>query len=92
MNDKFNVVPVFFSGFGVKDVRIVTWYTYNCLYALSSYIFLFRIGSGTSHNGSGVLGLFKPSSERQIVTYSVNLIKALQEDGHSLGMCNESQF
>lgn len=45
-----------------------------------------KIGSGTSHNGSGVLGLFKPSSERQIVTYSVNLIKALQEEGHNLGL------
>lgn len=45
-----------------------------------------KTGSGTSHNGSGVLGLFKPSSERQIVTYSVNLIKALQEDGHNLGL------
>ncbi|KAG0724199.1 Pyruvate dehydrogenase phosphatase regulatory subunit, mitochondrial [Chionoecetes opilio] len=44
-----------------------------------------KIGSGTSHNGSGVLGLFKPASERQIVNYSVNLIKALQEDGHNLG-------
>ncbi|XP_047474686.1 pyruvate dehydrogenase phosphatase regulatory subunit, mitochondrial-like isoform X1 [Penaeus chinensis] len=44
-----------------------------------------EIGSGTSHSGSGVLGLFKPSSERQIVTYSVNLIKTLQEQGHNLG-------
>lgn len=44
-----------------------------------------EIGSGTSHSGSGVLGLFKPSSERQIVTYSVNLIKTLQEQGYNLG-------
>ncbi|KAK3885748.1 hypothetical protein Pcinc_010060 [Petrolisthes cinctipes] len=44
-----------------------------------------KVGSGTSHNGSGVLGLFKPSSERQIVTYSVNLIKTLQVEGHHLG-------
>ncbi|KAK7062511.1 hypothetical protein SK128_002111 [Halocaridina rubra] len=43
-----------------------------------------EIGSGTSHNGSGVLGLFKPSAERQIVHYSVSLIKSLQEQGHNL--------
>lgn len=44
-----------------------------------------EIGSGTSHTGSGVLGVFKPSAERQIVTYSVNLIKRLQDEGHDLG-------
>ncbi|XP_042240778.1 pyruvate dehydrogenase phosphatase regulatory subunit, mitochondrial-like isoform X2 [Homarus americanus] len=44
-----------------------------------------EIGSGTSHNGSGVLGVFKPSAERQIVTYSVNLIKKLQDEGYNLG-------
>ncbi|XP_076057029.1 pyruvate dehydrogenase phosphatase regulatory subunit, mitochondrial-like isoform X2 [Oratosquilla oratoria] len=43
------------------------------------------IGSGTSHNGSGVLGLFKPILERQIITHSVNLIKGLEQKGHQLG-------
>lgn len=43
-----------------------------------------EIGSGTSHTGSGILGLFKPSAERQMVDYSVSLIKNLQEQGHHL--------
>ncbi|XP_068247209.1 pyruvate dehydrogenase phosphatase regulatory subunit, mitochondrial-like isoform X2 [Palaemon carinicauda] len=44
----------------------------------------YEIGSGTSHNGSGVLGLFKPSSERHFVSYSVSLIKSLQDQGYNL--------
>ncbi|XP_045601946.2 pyruvate dehydrogenase phosphatase regulatory subunit, mitochondrial isoform X1 [Procambarus clarkii] len=43
------------------------------------------VGSGTSHTGSGVLGVFKPSAERQFVTYSVSLIKRFQDEGHDLG-------
>ncbi|CAL4112981.1 unnamed protein product, partial [Meganyctiphanes norvegica] len=44
-----------------------------------------QISSGTSHDGSGVLGLFKPASERKIVTHSVELIKQLQNLGYNLG-------
>ncbi|XP_071535979.1 pyruvate dehydrogenase phosphatase regulatory subunit, mitochondrial-like isoform X2 [Panulirus ornatus] len=44
-----------------------------------------EVASGTSHNGSGVLGLFKPIAEKEIVTYSVDLIKRLQKEGYNLG-------
>ncbi|MPC66807.1 hypothetical protein E2C01_060960 [Portunus trituberculatus] len=73
----------YFSSF-VYFQLFISLFTYSCIFF--PFLLFSRAGSGTSHNGSGVLGLFKPSSEREIVTYSVNLIKALQEDGHNLGL------
>lgn len=44
------------------------------------------IGSGTSHFGSGTLGLFKPISHRNLIWYSIKLYKQLQEMGHDIGL------
>lgn len=45
-----------------------------------------RIGSGTSHFGSGVLGLFKPISHRNIIMYSLKLYRELQDQGYDVGL------
>nr|XP_022914897.1 pyruvate dehydrogenase phosphatase regulatory subunit, mitochondrial-like isoform X1 [Onthophagus taurus] len=45
-----------------------------------------KIGSGTSHFGSGTLGLFKPISHCNIIWYSIKLYKTLQENGYDLGL------
>lgn len=44
------------------------------------------IGSGTSHFGSGVLGLFKPISHRNVIMYSLKLYKELQKEGFDIGL------
>lgn len=44
------------------------------------------IGSGTSHFGSGTLGLFKPISHRNLIGYSINLYRQLQKEGHNIGL------
>ncbi|KAF2356784.1 FAD dependent oxidoreductase [Trinorchestia longiramus] len=44
-----------------------------------------RIGSGTSQEGSGTLGVFKSTMQRRIITHSIDLIKQLQRDGHDVG-------
>ncbi|XP_047741158.1 pyruvate dehydrogenase phosphatase regulatory subunit, mitochondrial [Hyalella azteca] len=43
------------------------------------------IGSGTSQEGSGMLGLFKDTMQRRVITHSIDLIKQLQQDGHDVG-------
>ncbi|XP_017884965.1 pyruvate dehydrogenase phosphatase regulatory subunit, mitochondrial-like [Ceratina calcarata] len=45
-----------------------------------------RIGSGTSHFGSGTLGLFKPISHRNLISYSIKLYQQLQETGYDIGL------
>ncbi|KOC68604.1 Pyruvate dehydrogenase phosphatase regulatory subunit, mitochondrial [Habropoda laboriosa] len=45
-----------------------------------------RIGSGTSHFGSGTLGLFKPISHRNLISYSIKLYQQLQEMGYDIGL------
>ncbi|KRT81042.1 FAD dependent oxidoreductase [Oryctes borbonicus] len=45
-----------------------------------------KIGSGTSHFGSGTLGLFKPISHRDIIWYSIKLYQKLQDMGYEIGM------
>ncbi|XP_020711811.1 pyruvate dehydrogenase phosphatase regulatory subunit, mitochondrial-like isoform X2 [Athalia rosae] len=45
-----------------------------------------RVGSGTSHFGSGTLGLFKPIAHRNIIMYSIKLYRQLQEMGFDIGM------
>lgn len=45
-----------------------------------------KIGSGTSHFGSGVLGLFKPISHRNIIWYSLKLYQKLQNMGYDVGL------
>ncbi|MCL4117229.1 UNVERIFIED_CONTAM: hypothetical protein GTU68_045104, partial [Idotea baltica] len=45
-----------------------------------------KIGSGTSSYGSGVVGLFRDSSERWVVTHSLELLTKLQKEGHNLGL------
>ncbi|XP_015598791.1 pyruvate dehydrogenase phosphatase regulatory subunit, mitochondrial [Cephus cinctus] len=45
-----------------------------------------RIGSGTSHFGSGTLGLFKPISHRNLISYSIKLYRQLQEMGYDIGL------
>lgn len=43
------------------------------------------IGNGTSWHGSGIVGQFKPSRESYLVSYSAELYKKLQAEGHQLG-------
>lgn len=45
-----------------------------------------KIGSGTSHFGSGTLGLFKPISHRDIIWYSIKLYQKIQDMGYEIGM------
>ncbi|XP_069681446.1 pyruvate dehydrogenase phosphatase regulatory subunit, mitochondrial-like [Periplaneta americana] len=44
-----------------------------------------KIGSGTSHFGSGTLGLFKPIAERNLIMYSIKLYRRLHELGYDIG-------
>lgn len=46
----------------------------------------YRIGSGSSHFGSGTLGLFKPISRRNLIAYSIKLYQQLQEMGYDIGL------
>uniref|UniRef100_A0A4D5RB29 Pyruvate dehydrogenase phosphatase regulatory subunit, mitochondrial n=1 Tax=Scolopendra viridis TaxID=118503 RepID=A0A4D5RB29_SCOVI len=43
------------------------------------------VGGGTSWQGPGLVGQFRSSHERAIVTESALLYKSLQEDGHEIG-------
>lgn len=45
-----------------------------------------KVCSGTSHFGSGTLGMFKPISHRNLVWYSIRLYKKLQDMGHDIGL------
>ncbi|XP_055542448.1 pyruvate dehydrogenase phosphatase regulatory subunit, mitochondrial-like isoform X2 [Wyeomyia smithii] len=45
-----------------------------------------KIGSGTSDFGSGTIGLFKPTPERNIIMESVKLYERLQHAGHNVGL------
>ncbi|XP_065165300.1 pyruvate dehydrogenase phosphatase regulatory subunit, mitochondrial-like [Atheta coriaria] len=45
-----------------------------------------KIGSGSSHFGSGTLGLFKPISQRNLILYSIKLYQDLQDQGYDIGM------
>nr|CAD7402376.1 unnamed protein product [Timema poppensis] len=45
-----------------------------------------KIGSGTSHFGSGTLGLFKPIPDRQLIMYSIKLYRKLQELGYDIDL------
>ena len=68
-------------------LQILLWDVLFCLLiALNEFILItLSIGSGTSQEGSGMVGTFKSSSERKIVRYSVDLLKQLQLDGHDVG-------
>lgn len=44
------------------------------------------ICSGTSHFGSGTLGLFKPIAEKNIILSSMKLYRQLEESGHNIGL------
>lgn len=56
------------------------------LLQLELMFFFFRIGSGSSHFGSGTLGLFKPISRRNLIAYSIKLYQQLQEMGYDIGL------
>uniref|UniRef100_A0A182T452 Pyruvate dehydrogenase phosphatase regulatory subunit, mitochondrial n=1 Tax=Anopheles maculatus TaxID=74869 RepID=A0A182T452_9DIPT len=45
-----------------------------------------KVGSGTSHFGSGTIGLFKPTPERNIIVESLKLYQKLHEQGHDIGL------
>ncbi|KAJ8968469.1 hypothetical protein NQ314_002287 [Rhamnusium bicolor] len=45
-----------------------------------------KIGSGTSHFGSGTLGLFKPIAHRNLIWYSIKLYQELQQMGYDIQM------
>ncbi|CAH0562194.1 unnamed protein product [Brassicogethes aeneus] len=45
-----------------------------------------KIGSGTSHFGSGTLGLFKPIAPRNLIMYSIKLYQELQQMGYDVEM------
>lgn len=44
-----------------------------------------KIGTGTSHFGSGFLGLLRPLSHRNLISYSNKLYRQLQDMGHDVG-------
>ncbi|XP_071445537.1 pyruvate dehydrogenase phosphatase regulatory subunit, mitochondrial-like isoform X1 [Hetaerina americana] len=44
------------------------------------------IGQGTSLFGSGTLGLFKPSAERNLISYSIKLYQSLQDHGYNIDL------
>ncbi|XP_017770597.1 PREDICTED: pyruvate dehydrogenase phosphatase regulatory subunit, mitochondrial-like [Nicrophorus vespilloides] len=44
------------------------------------------IGSGSSHFGSGTLGLFKPIADRDLIWYSIKLYQELQQKGYDIEM------
>ncbi|XP_029676057.1 pyruvate dehydrogenase phosphatase regulatory subunit, mitochondrial-like [Formica exsecta] len=44
------------------------------------------IGSGSSHFGSGTLGLFKSISRRNLIAYSIKLYQQLQDMGYNIGL------
>jgi hypothetical protein len=43
-------------------------------------LLLGQVAEGTSRYGSGMLGLFRPSHERKIVQYCIDLYQRLQVD------------
>lgn len=43
-----------------------------------------KIGGGTSHFGSGTLGLFKPTAHRNIIWYSIKLYQEIQQMGYDI--------
>ncbi|XP_058058106.1 pyruvate dehydrogenase phosphatase regulatory subunit, mitochondrial-like isoform X2 [Anopheles bellator] len=45
-----------------------------------------KIGSGTSHFGSGTIGLFKPTPERTLIEESLKLYQKLHRQGHDIGL------
>jgi len=45
-----------------------------------------KVAEGTSRYGSGVLGLFRPSYERRLVQYCIDLYTDLQNQGYDLGL------
>ncbi|XP_014235720.1 pyruvate dehydrogenase phosphatase regulatory subunit, mitochondrial-like [Trichogramma pretiosum] len=45
-----------------------------------------KIGEGTSHFGSGILGLFKPIAHRNLIQYSIKLYHQLSEMGYDIGL------
>ena len=45
-----------------------------------------RVADGTSKTGSGLLGLFRPSSERDIVKYCIDFYRMLEEKGYDIGL------
>lgn len=45
-----------------------------------------EIGSGTSHFGSGTLGLLKPTAMRNIIKYSIDLYQKMQKMGYEIGL------
>ncbi|XP_055609553.1 pyruvate dehydrogenase phosphatase regulatory subunit, mitochondrial-like isoform X2 [Uranotaenia lowii] len=45
-----------------------------------------KVGSGTSEFGSGTIGLFKPTPEKNIILESVKLYERLERAGHSVGL------
>ena len=44
----------------------------------SGNVYLGRVAEGTSRYGSGILGLFRPSYERRLVQYCIDLYSDLQ--------------
>lgn len=45
-----------------------------------------QVAGGTSRTGSGMLGMFRPSHERKIVRYCIDLYRTLQQKGFQIGL------
>jgi len=60
--------------------------TLNMYIYMQIYIYIFRSCEGTSHFGSGTLGLFKPIAERNIIMYSIKLYRQLEAKGYDIGV------
>lgn len=73
------------EGGNINPIHIKKFSLLNCE-------FCFRIGDGTSHFGSGTIGLFKPIAERNIILYSIKLYRQLQAKGFDIGEELKSLF
>ena len=60
------------------------WLILTTITLRNNYLF-YRTCEGTSHFGSGTLGLFKPIEERNIILYSIKLYRKLQAKGFDIG-------
>ena len=45
-----------------------------------------QVAGGTQKTGAGLLGLFRPSHERKLVEYCIDLYRSLEQSGYNIGL------
>ena len=45
-----------------------------------------QVAGGTQKTGAGLLGLFRPSHERKLVEYCIDLYRSLEQAGYNIGI------